>query len=83
MIEKLNIKNVLCQQADMPAVGNNGNIVESHSSSSTIIKYHYRISCFPMQCKKQCKEKMSFAQDYTLFTQCLLQFKQSYATLKT
>ena len=31
-----------------------------------------------MQCKKQCKEKMSFAQDYTLFTQCLLQFKQSY-----
>lgn len=36
-----------------------------------------------MQCKKQCKEKMSFAQDYTLFTQCLLQFKQSYAKLKT
>ena len=35
----MNIKNVLCQQADMPAVGNNGNIVEAHSSSLQ----HYEI----------------------------------------
>jgi len=36
-----------------------------------------------MQCKIQRKEKTSFAQDCTMFTQGMLQFKQSYATLKT
>lgn len=50
---------------------------------SNIMKYHYRIPCFQMQCKIQRKEKTPFAQDCTMFTQGMLQFKQSYATLKT